>query len=576
MCGIVGFTFSDQELIRKMTDMLIHRGPDDSGYYVDQNISLGQRRLKIIDLKSGLYPIHNENGNIQLVFNGEIFNYKRLRRILENRKHKFYTDCDAEVIVHLYEEHGADCVKLLNGQFALGLWDGKNLLLARDHLGIRPLYYSTYNGHFLFASEAKALLKYIPPRINEEAIKQYEAFDCIPAPLSAFKDIFKLQAGTYLLRDEKGDMLTKFYWDTRFNSNNPLFQHSNPQDSLLANLERSVSTQMMSDVPIGMYLSGGMDSSTILAFMSKVSNNIKTFSVGYEGNEAMNELPFAKKVADKFAADYNEVIITEKHVEALPKIIWHLDEPVANPTIISQYHLSDFTKKQGVSVTLSGTGGDELFAGYRQHIWMAKLARMPWLSRLSPVLKPFRTAKNRHIAFTATFLSQARQPIDAYNTLVFKGQGKELLEQYRLFQKNTSVLNQVTEAEIKTTLANQYLFMEDKMNMAHAVEGRVPLLDLNVVNYVLSLPEDQRLRGNTTKYLLRETMKDILPQESINRPKNGFTVPFISWYKNVMKSMLSDLAPNSPYLKDNSKSNINKAFSQLVLELWKKEYNITI
>jgi asparagine synthase (glutamine-hydrolysing) len=567
MCGIVGTSLGDAQLIRRMANRIAHRGPDDDGFYVDSNVSLGQRRLKIIDLTQGIYPIHNEAGNIQMVFNGEIFNYQELRRLLELRKHKFYTQCDAEVIVHLYEEYGPDCVRYLNGQFAIGLWDGKRFFLARDQMGIRPLYYSFLNGVFCFASEAKALLELVPPKLNETALKLYEIFDCVPAPLTMFSGISKLEPSHYLIWANINGVercTTERYADISFD--NP------PKGKLLDVLQDSVKSQMMSDVPIGMYLSGGMDSSTVLALMSKCSDRVKTISVGYESNEALNELAYAKSVADMYATDHHELIVGEKNIADLKKIVWHLDEPVANPTIIPLFALSKFAKKNNISVSLSGSGGDELFAGYRQHIWMSRLSKMKWLHTFTPIWKLFYGNSNRYIKFGAKFLSYANSPINAYNELVFHGQGESILRGYNLFTKPTSVLNQVTEAEIRTTLTNQYLFMEDKMNMAHAVEGRIPLLDSNVVDFVANLPEGDRLNGSTTKYLLRTTMKDLLPVASVQRPKNGFTVPFKTWYKSTMKSMLSEYQPNSPLLQNDSNENINKAFSQLILELWKDNY----
>ncbi|MEK6900782.1 MAG: asparagine synthase (glutamine-hydrolyzing), partial [Nanoarchaeota archaeon] len=369
MCGIVGFSgFEDTKLLQEMTSLLSHRGPDQSGSYTDEFVSLGHRRLSIIDLsEDGKQPMSNEDDTIWIVFNGEIYNYKELRVKLEERKHTFKSKTDTEVIIHAYEEYGEKCVELFNGDFAFAIYDvnKKSLFMARDRLGIKPLYYTVVDGHFYFASEIKAILSSpeVKRKVNVQALNFYLTFFANPLAETMFQGIYKLLPG-HTLRWEQGKVTIEKYWDLEMKPQK--MSLSTAQEELQRLLRDSVEKRLMSDVPLGVYLSGGVDSGSVVSLMSTFSEKIKTFSVGFEGH---SELSQAKITADYFNTDHTEMVLGTDAIKALPEVVWHQDEPMGDPTSIPTYFLSQEAKKN-VTVVLTGEGADEQFAGYEQEKFM--------------------------------------------------------------------------------------------------------------------------------------------------------------------------------------------------------------
>ena len=371
MCGITGIlnfngSVVDKLLLRRMTDVLSYRGPDGEGFYVDKNVGLGHRRLAIIDLSdAGKQPMCNHDGTIWITFNGEIYNFQELRRDLEGRGYRFSSSTDTEVIIHAYEEYGVDCVGFLRGMFSFAVWDvnKKQLFLVRDRVGKKPLVYYKDNDRFVFASEIKAIIedKTIKREVSQEALSNYLGYGYVPAPLTIFKNIYKLLPGHCMIVDNKGNITIKQYWDLQFKETN--FSEDYYCKKTLELLEESTKIRMFSDVPLGAFLSGGVDSSAVVAMMAKNSEQpIKTFSIGFEEQE-FNELPYARIIAEKFNTDHKEFIVKPDAIKILPKLVWYYDEPFADSSALPSYYLAQLTKKH-VTVSLNGDGGDENYAGY--------------------------------------------------------------------------------------------------------------------------------------------------------------------------------------------------------------------
>ena len=373
MCGITGFVgLNDDALLKKMCNVIKHRGPNDWGTYTDKNIGLGIRRLSIIDIKGGHQPVHNEDRTIWIVFNGEIYNFQELRNIVEKRGHRFYTDCDTEVIVHLYEVFGEKCVDYLRGMFAFALWDSNNkrLFLARDRLGKKPLYYTYFDGKFLFGSEIKSILQCtdVKRAVNLQSMHEFLTLQYVPGPKTMFKDIWKLQPGSTLTL-KKGTLKLKKYWDITVTDKNK--DEVFCSKKVLELFKESVKIRMMSEVPIGSYLSGGVDSSAVTAFMSMFSDKpVNTFTVGF--GHHTDEFEYARLIAEKFKTNHKEILMEQKSFNLLPEILWHFDEPIADPAALPTYLISKETKKHA-TVALVGEGGDEAFAGYEKYGIMMKM-----------------------------------------------------------------------------------------------------------------------------------------------------------------------------------------------------------
>ena len=382
MCGICGATgIADEKLMRRMCGVLTHRGPDDIGFYIDKEnrISLGVRRLSIIDLKGGHQPIHNEDKRIWIVFNGEIYNFVELRKLLKEKGHSFYTRTDTETIVHLYEEYGESCVSTLQGMFAFALWDGKEekLFVARDRLGIKPLYYYEKNGQLTIASEIKAILEHpnVSREVNLEALDSYLTLQYVPSPLTMFSGIEKLLAGHYLVWT-RSKMKIQQYWDVTFLERKQKVDEETAKEELESKIEEAVRVRMRADVPVGVFLSGGIDSGAIASFAAKLSHQpVKTFTIGFQAEGDYNELKEARLVSKRFNTDHHEIMLdAPKTQELLPKLIWHLDEPLADQAAIPTYLVSKFARSE-VKVVLTGEGGDEFFGGYPRYGWF-RIAKM--------------------------------------------------------------------------------------------------------------------------------------------------------------------------------------------------------
>jgi asparagine synthase (glutamine-hydrolysing) len=580
MCGINGIAFSsrsrrtvDAAVLKRMRDVITHRGPDDEGIFIDGAVGLGHRRLSIVDVKAGHQPMTNEDETLHITYNGEIYNHADFRTELEAKGHVYQTHCDTETVLHLYEEHGKHCVDYLRGMFAFAIWDQrrKELFVARDRLGVKPLYYvHTDDGSLYFGSEIKTLLEAgaIKPEINYRAIPDYLANHAPSGEETLFRGVKRLLPGHVMLwRD--GELRVSRYWDVSFVRHEDEGRTDKDYIAEWSELFRtSVRLRLMADVPLGMFLSGGIDSSAIAAVMSgMVTEPIKTFSVAFKEREA-NELEYARLVAQAFRTNHHEVVVSaEEFFGTLPKLVWHEDEPLAHPSSVALYFVS-LLSSQHVKVVLTGEGSDELLAGYaRYRKTILNLALGARYHKFAP--SGFRNLLRRQIEGMAgaklrqkllrSFLTvspdiesiyfdnfavfpRAMQPellapemkervgaIDPYAGL------REVLEQ----TDATSFLDRLLYADIKTYL-HELLMKQDQMSMATSVESRVPFLDHKLVEFTSGLPERLKLRGWTTKYVLRESMKGLLPEAILSRPKMGFPVPIGAWFRGAYSSVVDE------------------------------------
>jgi len=567
---------SSRQLINKMNQVMLHRGPDDEGYYFDEKVALGMRRLSIIDLVTGHQPIHNEDKNIWIVYNGEIYNFPELRKQLQEKGHKFYTKSDTEVIVHLYEEEEERFVKKLNGMFAIAIWDKKKnkLLLARDRLGIKPLHYLQLKNHFFFSSEIKSLLQTDYQReIDFDSLSQFFTFEYIPAPKSIFKGIKKLLPG-HIIVIQNNEIKTSPYWDVKHEyEKKNLKNKAYYAEEIYQRLKESVKKRLISDVPLGVFLSGGIDSSSVTGLMSQVtSSKIKTFSIGFE-EESFNELGYAKIVADYFGTDHQEFVVKSDLVkELVPVLMKYLDEPLADASIIPTYIISKLARKY-VTVALAGDGGDELFAGYDTYkaYQVARLyRRVPKFIRDKLVKKIvyLLPASKKRLSFefkAKKFISGIDYPPEvsnyiwwgAYNPAekenLFSSELKSSFETdpfLPVFNHSENcqarrALDRLSYLDMKLYLQDDLLVKVDRMSMANSLEIRVPFLDHDFVDFATSIPSFLKLKGLRTKYILKKTMGRHLPQEAIHRPKIGFDIPLGVWIKNELRDFtLSVLSPS--------------------------------
>ena len=578
MCGICGMVNSDfektveQPLIKKMCDAIYHRGPDDDGIYVHKNVGIGMRRLSIIDLVTGKQPISNEDGSVWIVFNGEIYNHKHIRNELEARGHIFSTNTDTETIVHAYEEYGRDCVQKLNGMFAFAIWDNrkKQLFLARDRIGIKPLYYFFDKKKFIFGSELKSILKVkdIPKRIDLTALDNFLTFEYIPAPLSIFEDIKKLPPGHTLILKNNSISIQQ-YWDLRVNGNQS--EKKQDEQNLEELLQDAVKIRLMSDVPLGAFLSGGVDSSTLVALMSQVMDQpVKTFSIGFE-DQTYNELNYARMIAKKFNTEHHEFIIKPNAVELADNLLQFLDEPFGDFSIFPTYLVSKMAREY-VTVVLSGDGGDELFAGYDTYIadrmagYFTKFPgwfRNGFISRILEAVPPSPKKKGL-INRAKRFVEGMRLPEDLHHTrwMIFLQQmERELLftndikggmvekDSYKFIRnyfnnvipQSDDKINQQMYVDVKTYLVDNILVKVDRMSMATSLEARVPFLDHRVAEFAATVPGNKKLQGKKSKLILKQSMEELLPKEILYRGKEGFSIPIKNWIKEDLKPMMMDI-----------------------------------
>ncbi len=580
MCGICGFTGkANNGFLKKMTDSIIHRGPDESGYHTDVNINLGIRRLSIIDVETGHQPIHNETENIWTVVNGEIYNYEELRTELINKGHRFYTDhSDTEVIGHLYEEYGCGFVHKLNGMFAIALWDKSEdkLLLIRDRMGVKPLFYTIANNILIFGSEIKAILShpYYERDINLKAIYHYFTFKNVPAPLTAFKGIHSLMPGE-ILTYSNGRTSTETWWKIRFDENEE-YSEDYVIGKISTLLEDSVKLRMRSDVPFGAYLSGGVDSSAVVALMARFSDKpIKTFSLGYEDEFKNKEadLHYARKVSEAYKTDHHEYIMPRNElIDEIDNVIDAFDQPFSGT--ISTYFLSKLIKNH-VKVALSGDGADELFGSYLTH----RVAQpMHHFNRLHDRVKLNMLTKEEEQLF-------APCSIDFLENLYGKSCGDELRWRYHLYLLSDEIkmdllsdhfksslgntnsysiikenfsrltasdpLNRILEMEWNTQLPDQILAFVDFLSMAHSVEVRSPFLDYRLVEFVATIPGNMKIKSGNVKDILKKATVPILSKEIINRPKEGFVLPVFDWMVEDLKDYSFDVLSESNVKRHN-------------------------
>ena len=580
MCGINGIAFSkasgrriDPVLLERMRDVLCHRGPDDEGVFLSDAVGLGHRRLSIIDVSRGHQPMTNEDATLQIVYNGEIYNHADYRQSLEARGHVYQTYCDTETILHLYEEHGSACVDYLRGMFAFAIWDQrkKELFIARDRLGVKPLYYvHTDDGSLYFGSEIKALLeaRAVKPEINYAVLSDYLANHAPSGEETLFVGVKRLLPG-HVMTWRDGDVSIRRYWDVDFSKDDEVRDDKTYIEQWSELFRESVRLRLMADVPLGMFLSGGIDSSAIAAVMSgMVSEPIKTFSVAFREREA-NELEYARLVADAYKTNHHEIVVTpEQFFAALPRLVWHEDEPLAHPSSVALYFVSKLASEH-VKVVLTGEGSDELLAGYgryRRTIWnlawgrqynkltptiardtiRKQIERMPQGGRMrQKLMRPFlvHSPELESIYFDnfAVFPSPMQQHMFTRETHDRIHSIDPYVELRRLLErtKDLSLLDGLLYADIKTYL-HELLMKQDQMSMATSVESRVPFLDHKLVEFTAKMPDTMKLRGGTTKYVLRESMKGILPEKILSRRKMGFPVPIGSWFRGPFKSVIDE------------------------------------
>jgi asparagine synthase (glutamine-hydrolysing) len=574
VCGIYGILGlrtgsrpSGDDLAR-MAAVSVHRGPDDEGTYTDDDLLLGMSRLSIIDVGGGHQPIANEDGTVHVVCNGEIYNYRKLTESLLQKGHRFRTQSDTEVLVHLYEEFGDAFVHHLNGMFAFALWDSRQrrLLIARDRLGIKPLYYREGNGRLHFASEMKAILAAVdaPREIDRDALHEYLALGYVPAPLSMFRAVRKLPPASLLVAKD-GSVRVSRYWTPTAAMQEGLDER-HWRDEILQGLERAVQSQMVSDVPLGAFLSGGIDSSAIVALMARRSDTpIKTYSIGFadtSGANYYNELPWARQVAERFHTDHREILVKPDVARLLPRLLWHLDEPVADAAFITTFLVSEFAR-QDVTVILSGVGGDELFGGYRRYLgshYDRYYQLLPgWVRR--GVLRPIARAlpSDRHSALLnlsrhlRTYLLSAEQPFDErYRTYVqvfARSNVASLLQEPPPSQLDSlraafshvgtgDALSRIAQVDMLTQLPDDLLHLTDRMTMAASLECRVPFLDNTIIDLSLRMPSRFKIRGRELKHTLKRALTDLLPPEILHRPKRGFGAPMGAWLKGELAPLL--------------------------------------
>ncbi|MBI4687017.1 MAG: asparagine synthase (glutamine-hydrolyzing) [Nitrospirae bacterium] len=567
MCGIAGIidisSTPERSLIERMCRVMKHRGPDGEGYYTDNNAALGHRRLSIIDLEGGKQPMSNEDGTIWITFNGEIYNFSEIKDELSRKGHRFKTRSDTETIIHAYEEYGEECVKKFRGMFAFGLWDSKRkiLFIARDRLGKKPLYYYNDDKKIIFASELKAVLqdRSINREFDRAALVDYLTYNYIPFPETIFKDIYKLPPGHYMTVDVESDLsLTiKQYWDIQYN---PDYSVSEDEwaERLREKLKEAVKIRLISDVPLGAFLSGGIDSSAVVSLMSMVQGSrVKTFSIGFK-EEEFSELRYAREVADKFGTEHIEMIVEPDAIEMLPALSWEFDEPFADSSAIPTYYVSKMAREH-VTVILSGDGGDETFAGYRRYQWARDMQRHDWMPAC---------LKKMLFGFPASVLPEgvkgkgmlehlSKDPFERFaglNTFSDKHYLKSLLHRDVLagVQQNSNgklpdytylrkfydgcnskdYLTRIQYTDTKTYLAEDILTKVDRASMLCSLETRAPLLDHEVVELVASVPASLKIKDGETKYILKKAMTSILPDSILYRKKMGFGVPLVHWFKN--------------------------------------------
>ena len=577
ICGVVDFHEPvERATLERMTGSIAHRGPDDAGHEMHHPAALGFRRLSIIDLAGSHQPMSNEDDSVWLLFNGEIYNFQENREKLLARGHRFKTSGDSETILHLYEDHDLDFVQHLNGMFAIALWDKKRrrLLLARDRLGIKPLYYALQGGRLLFGSETKAILQApgLRTTLDREALAGYMNYSSIPGEQTCFHEIRRLLPGHLALFDRNG-LTTRQYWDVRYDR-----QRAWNERELLEQVEETlrdaVRIRLVSDVPLGAFLSGGVDSSLIAAMMAEFSGQpVQAFSIGYGREGAfMNELEYAKAVAGRYGMNHRSLILdSEDLLRDIERVVWHLDEPIGDPAAFLTLSLSEFTRKY-VTVSLSGLGADELFAGYRRYLalqWQQKYLQLPAIVRnglIRPALDFVPEARGNRLLNYARIARKFVHAVDGdlrqswantvsylplYDGPLFQGDLASLNratfsaaafdDYWKRTAEFASPVDQALYMDLKMYMHDQLLMLQDKMSMAVSLEARVPFLDYRLVELAASIPAGVKLAGGTLKAILKKIAEKYIPKNCIYRQKKGFVAPVEAWLKGPLREQVNDL-----------------------------------
>ncbi len=625
MCGICGkidFTGTpvDEALIGRMTSSLVHRGPDDAGIRISGNVGLGHRRLSIIDLSpQGHQPMCNESGTVWIVYNGEIYNFLDLRRDLIAKGHTFRSQSDTETIIHLYEAYGTDCLQYLRGMFAFAIWDerDRSLFLARDRIGKKPLYYYFDGKTFIFGSEIKAILadQLVERLPDHEAIHHYLTYQYVPSPWTAFKGIRKLPPAHYLLL-RNGEITIERYWNISYLPKLAI-KEKDLRHEILERLKEAIQIRLISDVPLGAFLSGGIDSSAVVALMAGIMKEpVKTFSIGFR-EEAYNELKFARMVADKYKTDHTEFMVEPDAVDILPKLVRHYNEPFADPSAIPTYYVSKLAREH-VTVILNGDGGDENFAGYGRYALNAfsekvrKFFPASLMKAMHPLfmLLPHGGNPNNFVwrlkRFSQTYVrSPERRNADMLLHFMAEMKSELYTEEFREEVSGTdsfdlllakfreagadNLLERTLYSDVMMYLPDALLVKVDVASMANALEARSPFLDHEFMEFVARIPPRLKLKGMKTKHILKEALRGILPDEVLFREKMGFGVPLDYWFRNELKAMAYDTLLgqramgrgyfNRDYVREILDNHVSgkwnwqyHIFNLLMLELWHREF----
>lgn len=602
MCGIAGvYNYANERpindvVLKQMTDVIAHRGPDDDGFLIQGRIGLGHRRLSIIDVSGGHQPIFNEDGTVAIVFNGEIYNYQELAHLVESRGHKLQTRSDTETIVHLYEEFGENAVAMLRGMFAFAIWDARKqtMLLARDRLGKKPLYYADYKGRLLFGSEVKCIIAdpEIPRDVNPEAVADYFSFLAIPAPKSIFKHVRKLRPAHYLVVTPNG-VREREYWDIDF-SQTEVRSEEEWQEQLLDALREAIDIRLMSEVPLGAFLSGGVDSSSVVAMMSQITNRpVVTASIGFTSEE-FSEAAAAKKFAEYVKAEHHERIVNPDAVSVVEKLAYHYDEPFADSSAVPTFYVSQVAR-EFVTVALSGDGGDENFAGYRRYKFdvaenrvrgmLPASLRKPAFGAMAAVY-PQLDWLPRPLRAKATLRNLSLDPAEAYFQSVYGAVARErdglfgadlkaqlsdynpfdLFRHYYNRAKTDDPLSRAQYVDMKTYLVDDILTKVDRASMAVSLEVRCPILDHKFMELAARIPSDLKLRNGTGKYIFKQAIRKIVPEEVLTRPKMGFSIPLAEWLRTDLRDLAHSL------LFDTKDEWLNQ---ETVKSLWERHQNGT-
>jgi len=597
MCGICGVWEHsanvgrvEHDLIERMRDQMVHRGPDDAGtlLFDEARGGLGFRRLSIIDLsEAGHQPMHGCTQRVWLVFNGEIYNHASLRKGLEERGHVYASHTDSETILHLYEERGLDFVYDIEGDYAIALWDAsrEKLVLARDRIGVKPLYFYHKNGHFIFASEIKAILQHptVVADVDEDSLYHYLTFATTPAPQTLFRDIMKIPAGHLLVVNRGGTITLKQYWDAlpREQSTDMPLDEGECKTEILRLLRASITKRMMSDVPFGVFLSGGVDSSANVALMAEqMSRPVQTFTVGFDNAEHLNELESARRIVRDYGTNHHEVIISEKEMQKfLPDLVFHQDEPIADPVCVPLYYVSKLARDNGTIVVQVGEGSDEIFSGYANYVRDLRIYENFWqhAERIPHVLRRAASAMARP-ALEATGKKRAvielirrlgaNEPLFWGGAVIYDETFKPrvlsprmqkqfsarssleavlpYLEKIKSERPGSDFLSRMIYVELKLRLPELLLMRVDKITMATSVEARVPFLDHHLVEYALSLPRSLKVEGKSGKHILKRALEDVLPHDLLFSPKRGFGAPIREWFRNGLDEIVDAHLMNSP------------------------------